>query len=257
LWYTLDQNLDLIKESSMKPFLLSLLIGALFSASTAFAQETAQEVAPATQVPEGINESFLDPNLEAEEMLNRFEVESREVYHNRDKIVAAMKLEKGDRVADIGAGTGIFSKLFSETVGGEGKVYALDISPRLVDYMKKRFETEGRSNVLAVLSKPETADLPADSVDAVFTCDTYHHFELYREMLASIHKALAPGGQFVIVDFERIPGVSRDWILGHVRAGKEQVISEVEAAGFKFLEEVDLPELDENYMLRFQKPKVE
>ena len=70
--------------------------------------------------------------------------------------------------------------------------------------------------------------------------------------LASIHRALRPGGTLVIVDFDRIPGVSREWLLGHVRCGKQQVIAEVEAAGFAFVEEVPLG-FEENYFVRFRK----
>jgi predicted methyltransferase len=68
-------------------------------------------------------------------------------------------------------------------------------------------------------------------------------------MLASIRRALRPGGTLVMVDFERTPGVSPDWILKHVRAGKEQFRAEIEAAGFRFVEEVKL--MRENYFLRF------
>ncbi len=57
----------------------------------------------------------------------------------------------------------------------------------------------------------------------------------------------------MIVDFERVPGVSREWILGHVRAGKETVRAEVERAGFACEGEVPIPEFEENYCLRFVK----
>src|SRR5690606_25175451 len=94
--------------------------------------------------------------------------------------------------------------------------------------------------------------LPDGSVDTVFTCDTYHHFEYPQATLASIHRALRPGGTLVIVDFERIPGKSREWLLGHVRCGKEQVICEVTEAGFEVVEEVPLG-FEENYFLRFRR----
>jgi predicted methyltransferase len=72
-------------------------------------------------------------------------------------------------------------------------------------------------------------------------------------MLSSIRKALRRGGTLALIDFERIPGKSSDWILGHVRAGKAEVKAEVIEAGFRFCEEIDLPELEENYFLRFEK----
>jgi predicted methyltransferase len=88
-------------------------------------------------------------------------------------------------------------------------------------------------------------------VDLAFTSDTYHHLEYPRSTLASIHRALRPGGELVVVDYRREPGKSPAWILGHVRAGQEEVAKEIEAAGFK---RVETPEfLKENYLMRFRK----
>jgi len=70
-------------------------------------------------------------------------------------------------------------------------------------------------------------------------------------MLASIHRALKTDGTLVIIDFVRVEGQSSGWVLDHVRAGKESVICEIEAAGFKLLGEEKL--LKENYFLRFRK----
>jgi len=72
-------------------------------------------------------------------------------------------------------------------------------------------------------------------------------------MLASIRQALRPGGRLVIVDFERIPGQSREWVLGHVRAGKDIVRQEVKAAKFQFVGEKDIEGLEENYVMVFKK----
>lgn len=207
-------------------------------------------------VPEDINDRFLDPDANPEDWKDRFEVESREIFSSRKKIVEALHLIQGDRIADVGAGTGLFSALFSEAVGGEGKVYAVDISPTLIQFMRKRFQGEEWANVEVIFSKEDSAELPKASVDQVFVCDTYHHFEFHQPMLESIHRALAPGGRLVVIDFERIPGVSSEWILGHVRAGKETFRAEIEEAGFEFMEEVEVEGLEENYFLRFVKPEI-
>jgi predicted methyltransferase len=182
----------------------------------------------------------------------RFEGESREVYFRRGRITKAARIEPGMSVADVGAGTGLFMDLFSRAVGPEGKVYAIDIAPKLVDFMKERAAKRGYDNVEPRLCSEKSIDMPANSVDVVFVCDTYHHFEYPQATLASIHKALRPGGHLVIVDFERIPGKSRPWILGHVRAGKEVFSKEITAAGFELVEEPDLG-LKENYLRRFIK----
>jgi predicted methyltransferase len=81
----------------------------------------------------------------------------------------------------------------------------------------------------------------------------YHHFEQVAATLASIKRALKAGGRFIVVDFERIPGVSSESTLKHVRAGKETVIEEVLAAGFKLREEVKSLGLKTNYYLIFER----
>lgn len=205
-------------------------------------------------VPNNINDKFLAQDLNPEVWLNRFEVEAREIFASRKGIVAAVKLSPGDRIADVGAGTGLFVAPFANAVGPKGKVYAVDISPRFIDHLNDRIAGEGLTNVVVILSKEKSAELDDGSVDAVFVCDTYHHFEFHQAMLGSIYSALRPGGQLVVIDFERIPGVSRDWTLGHVRAGKERFTSEIKQAGFRLIEEIDIPGLKENYFLRFERP---
>ena len=71
--------------------------------------------------------------------------------------------------------------------------------------------------------------------------------------MTSLHRALRAGGELVVVDFKRIPGQSSDWVTNHVRAGQEVFTAEIEAAGFKQTEQIDL--LKDNYLLRFRKVK--
>lgn len=202
----------------------------------------------------GINKRFVDPKLKVAEWLGRFEVESREVFGGRDDIFKACGIKPGNHVADIGAGTGFFSRLFSDAVGKDGKVYAVDISPAFIEHIIKKTREDKLSNLTAVLCSDRSTKLPPNSVDVAFVCDTYHHFEFPQTTLASIHRALKPGGTLVVIDFDRIPGKSREFILGHVRAGKSVFRKEIEDAGFEFIEEVKLRVLKENYFLRFRKP---
>ncbi|MCA9197734.1 MAG: methyltransferase domain-containing protein [Planctomycetales bacterium] len=201
----------------------------------------------------GINDRFLDPALDIKEWVERFEVESREVFGNRDRVLAAMQLKPGMIVADVGAGTGAFTRVFSKAVGPEGWVYAVDISPKFLEHISSKSAEENLGNVSAVFGSAKSINLPPASVDVIFICDTYHHFEYPESTLASINKALKPGGVLVLIDFERIPGKSREWTLSHVRAGKDVFRQEVEAAGFALLEEVKVEGFEENYFLRLQK----
>ncbi len=209
--------------------------------------------APPASVRPGINDKFLDAELNVEEWIGRFEIESREVFAARHEMVKAIELKPGARLADIGAGTGLFTPLFCKAVGPEGWVFAVDISPKFVAHINHKAHQNGLDNVTTVLCPDNSVSLPADSIDVAFICDTYHHFEFPQQTLATIHRALRPGGQLILVDFERIPGKTREFMLKHVRAGKEVFRGEVEEAGFALVEEVRIDELKENYYLRFQK----
>lgn len=231
-----------------------LLIAAIACGATA----TSLAAEPATAKPEsvkpGINDRFLAPDLDVREWVERFEVESREIYHARQIVAARLKLKPGDRIADIGTGTGIFVEPFSAAVGPTGWVYALDIAPAFIDRIGAIIDVKSLANVTPVLCGQDDLRLPPESLDAAFICDTYHHFEYPQTSLASLLRALKPGGQVIVIDFERIEGVSREWTLGHVRAGKEVFRQEFEDAGFAFVEEVEIPGFVENYFLRFRKP---
>ncbi len=213
----------------------------------------AQEVAAPESVKPGINERFLDPELDVEAWVNRFEVESREVFQAKQEIVERMKLSAGDRIADIGTGTGLFVEPFSAAVGNEGWVYALDIAPKFVERVEKLAEIRGLNNVTPVLCSEDDIRLAPGSINAAFICDVYHHFEYPEQSLASIHKAMKPGGKLVVIDFKRIPGESREWTLDHVRAGQEVFRAEIEKAGFRFVNEVEVPSFKENYFLQFER----
>jgi predicted methyltransferase len=201
-------------------------------------------------VKPGINDPFKNPDVA--KYAKTFEGESREVFAQREKIVAACKLKPGMVVADVGAGTGLFTRLFAPAVGPKGKVIAVDISEKFLEHVARTCKEAKITNVETLKCTDTSAELPANSVDLVYICDTYHHFEYPLRTMTSIHKALKSDGRVVIVDFHRIPGKSSDWVLGHVRAGQEVVIREVEEAGFKKIhEEKDL--LKENYLLVFEK----
>jgi ubiquinone/menaquinone biosynthesis C-methylase UbiE len=115
-------------------------------------------------------------------------------------------------------------------------------------------EREGLESVRVVRSNAHSVELPVDSIDVAFVCDVYHHFEYPKAMLASLRSALRPGGALIVVDFERIPGTTRNWVIEHVRAGKPEFIGEIERAGFELEQEISVEGLSENYMLRFRAP---
>lgn len=202
----------------------------------------------------GVNERFLSQDLDVEEFVEIFEGESREVFAQRDEIVEALAVSPGMTVADIGAGTGLFLPAFDRGVGSGGRVYAVEISPKFLEHLRERAQREKLARVEVVEGREDSVALPAASVDVAFVCDTYHHFEYPQSTLASLYRAIRPGGALVILDFERIPGKSRPWVVKHVRAGRETFRREIETAGFQFVSEVSVEGLKENYVLRFRRP---
>lgn len=236
----------------MKFGLAVMLFGlAVVWSSQSIAQDRSPGQASQILVPAGINDKFKDSALNVDEWLSRFEVESREVYAARNEVLRACAVKSGERVADVGAGTGFYSQLFARSADW---VYSVDISTKFLQHIAGRATAEGVQNLTTVLGTDVSIRLPPESVDLVFICDTYHHFESPDQSLASIYRALKPGGRLVLIDFDRIPGVSREFLLGHVRAGKDVFKSEVIAAGFKFKDEVKIESFEENYLLRFAKP---
>ncbi|WP_373652502.1 methyltransferase domain-containing protein [Schlesneria sp. DSM 10557] len=222
--------------------LLTLLLLVLFVSGVSSGQEKS--------VKPGINDTFRNPK--PEEFVERFEIESREVFQQRENILEACQIKPGQTVADIGAGTGLFTRMFSDAVGDEGRVIAVDIAQEFLDHVKLTSHQRGQKNVETQLCTPESTELPDDSIDVAFICDTYHHFEFPLKTMASLRRALKPGGRVIVIDFRRIPGKTKDWTLNHVRAGQEVFESEIVESGFLKTREVN-DFLVENYFVEFTK----
>lgn len=203
----------------------------------------------AQSVRPGINEYYQDPDFQT--WIERFERSGREVYDKRNEIVAALGLRSGMTVADVGAGTGLFTLLFAPQVGPEGRVFAVDISAGFMRNVARRAGEQGYDNVQTIVSSQRDTKLPPGSIDVVFVCDTYHHFEYPEDMLASIRTALKPGGSLVVIDFRKQPGVSSSWVMDHVRANEALVMDEIQGAGFELITKHDW--LRSNYFMHFRK----
>lgn len=200
-----------------------------------------------TDMARQLNQSFAAD----EEWIRRFESEGREIFDFRYAIVDQLGLRPGVDVADIGAGSGLLTRLAAMRVAPGGTVHAIDISPTMIDYIAETTREMGLDNVQATLGEPDSPGLPPNSVDVVMVVATYHHFEYPEEMLAGIKAALRPDGLLVLVDNERIKGVTPPGILSMVRAGKGTFTDEIVDAGFELIEEVDIG-LKEHYLLKFR-----
>lgn len=212
---------------------------------------TPEEVETAAPIPAKINESYVK-QADAKTWAKRFEREGREPFDHRDDILAAIAVQPGNAVADVGIGSGLFTLEFAKAVGDGGKVFAVDVQDYFLDHVRGRVEEAKLSNVTFVKAGQRSAKLEADSVDVAFMCDVFHHVEYPKAYLASLFAAVKPGGRLVIIDFNAEPDVAEDWIIEHVRATPSQFRAEIEAAGFEFRVAHEI--LKQNFFYEFARP---
>lgn len=154
----------------------------------------------------------------------------RQGWQQPERVVAALALVPGQRVADIGSGGGYFTFRFAHAVGPEGRVFAADIDAEMNDYVARRAAELGLKNVEVILAAADDPRLPADGVDLIFLCNTYHHLQDRIAYFRGLRRYLRPGGRLAIVDFRRDAHVLIRW-GGHY-ADPETLRRELETAGY-------------------------
>jgi ubiquinone/menaquinone biosynthesis C-methylase UbiE len=125
----------------------------------------------------------------------------REQEENSSRLIEELDLRPGQVVADIGAGTGYYSRRLAAKVGPAGKVLAVDIQPEMLDLLRREAVRTGLKNINPILGTTTDPKLPPNSVDLVLLVDVYHEFDFPWEMMQGISKALKPGGKVAFVEF--------------------------------------------------------
>lgn len=172
------------------------------------------------------------------------------------ELVARLGVASGSTVVDLGTGTGNLLNDLSGAVGTKGRIVAEDIFPDFLDRARDRASKSKLTNVEFVLGTDTDPRLPAGAADLVIVLDAYHHFDYPERMLAGIKRGLRPGGRLAIVEYHKKLGameVAPEFALKHIRAGAEQVVQEVEAAGYKLLWRRDHAP-DRQYIAMFETP---
>jgi predicted methyltransferase len=164
--------------------------------------------------------------------LKRFGYEGfrRDGWQHPEEVVRVLGLKAGDTVADLGAGGGYFTFRLADAVGKAGAVYAVDVDPGMIDYLTTRARGEGYANVHPLLVGENDPGLPADGVDLIFTCNTYHHLSDRPAYFARVKQYLRPGGRIAIIDHEHKGFFAR--LFGHATAD-DVVRREMENAGYR------------------------
>jgi ubiquinone/menaquinone biosynthesis C-methylase UbiE len=129
------------------------------------------------------------------------EREERGREERTDLLLAALDLKPGLVVADIGAGTGYLSRRLAPRVAPGGRVLAVDVQPEMIALLQAGARREGLANIEASLGAADDVKLAPGSVDLAIMVDVYHELAYPYEVLASIARALKPGGRVVFVEY--------------------------------------------------------
>jgi predicted methyltransferase len=149
-----------------------------------------------------------------------------------DEVLRKMGLKDGDVVADLGAGSGYFTRRLAKAVAPSGRVYAVDVQPEMIGLLKRSVEMEGLTNVVPVLGTGDDPRLPKDALDWILLVDVYHELQQPKAMLARMREALRETGRVALIEY-RLEGTSAAHIRAEHRMSPQQVLAEWEPAGFR------------------------
>ena len=127
----------------------------------------------------------------------------RDAWQRPDEVLAALGVEAGQTVADVGAGPGYFTLRLARAVGPRGRVYAVEVAAEMVGVLRERLDRAGVSNAVPLLSREDDPLLPPASCDRILVADTFHHFPDGVAYLRHLAAALRRDGVIANVDFHK------------------------------------------------------
>lgn len=197
-------------------------------AVTVAAAALAQETKPLT------HEEMHRLHQDSKAYIAMLEDPARDAYQKPREVITSLDLKPGEVIADIGSGSGYFTLRLAAHVGESGRVYGVDIEPEMVRHLNRRVRDAGLRNVHAVLADPDDP-LLSEPVDRFLIVDTWHHVENQAKYLVLMRKALKPGGQVIMIDFQK-----KDLPVGPplaMKISREDLIQQMEASGFRVVKE--------------------
>jgi len=166
-----------------------------------------------------------------------YEDPGRDAWQQPERVIEALGIEPGDRVADLGSGSGYFTLRLARAVGPEGRVYAVDVDEEMNAYLKERLRQANIANVEVIQARFDDPLLPDGAIDLVLTVDTYHHLEDRPNYFRNLRRDLAPGGRVAVIDYDGRKG----WfvrLFGH-RTPREVLLREMAEAGYEVAAQYD------------------
>jgi len=161
----------------------------------------------------------------------------RDEWQQPERVIAALGMHPGDRVADLGSGSGYFTVRLARAVGPDGRIYAVDVDEEMNAYLRQRVAKAGVANVDVILGRFQDPLLPDGGVDLVLMVDTYHHLEDRPAYFRNLRRDLAPGGRVALIDYDG----RKVWymrLMGHTTP-REVLLREMVEAGYEVAEEFD------------------
>jgi ubiquinone/menaquinone biosynthesis C-methylase UbiE len=201
--------------------------------------------------PDGIGKYYMKREIAqvmGHQAITWLERDSRIQEEKPDLTVQNLNLKPDDVVADIGAGSGYFSFRIAQQVPN-GKVYAVDIQPEMLEAIALLKEEQSITNIETVLGQENNPNLPSESIDLALMVDAYHEFAYPREMMEGIVQALKPGGRVVLLEYRKENPMIM--IKPLHKMTQKQVKKELQAVGLKWQETKEF--LPEQHFLVFSK----
>jgi ubiquinone/menaquinone biosynthesis C-methylase UbiE len=193
----------------------------------------------ATHDPDGIGKFYMGREI-AHVMgpggIPWLERDERDSEERPQQAIEALEIRAGQTIADLGAGSGYYTFRIAPLVGPHGKVLAIDVEPAMLRVVAERARRENVSNVATVRSSPSDPNLPPGSIDLLFMVDVYHELEYPYEMLRKVHAALRAEGRVALVEYRAED--PRVMIKPVHKMAERQIIKELEAAGFRYVQTV-------------------
>jgi predicted methyltransferase len=171
--------------------------------------------------------------------------DERDKWQKPDEVMKALSLKPGQVVADIGAGTGYFTRRFAAATAPTGKAIGIEIDAAMVRALVADARRWNLTNYEARLVPPDDPMLAPRSVDVIFLCDTYHHLNDRVAYFTKVRPSLKPGGQLIIIDYVKSPEHPEHSVV------REEVVDELRRAGYGLAREFDLL-LPKQYFLEFE-----
>lgn len=172
---------------------------------------------------------------DAEKWAKIFEDKKRDAWQEPMKILEVLNLKSHSKVADIGSATGYFPVRIAKLIP-QGRVWAIDVEPNLVNFLNKRAEKEKIHNLFSVLGTFDDPLIP-EKVDTIFIVNTYHHIAKRKKYFENLKDSLTRDGKIVIIDFRKgkLPFGPKD----EMKISKENITAEMKIAGYKLAKAYD------------------